>query len=197
MIPIYDPIDNINIMMKTCSGCYPIYQPNQMAHMDFGGCLFIPPEILNDDPPSQWSTLFGEDTEKIDSCSFNHNEPRIACENECCICFEYIQHKNSCVTECGHKFCLKCLMNTMYHQDSWCCPYCRTTLIEQNKNKPEQLFWSEDETDYGEDSEEDNDDADSYSDYDHERRAEQTLIMRSRQNFEEIIESSLDLRMLS
>jgi hypothetical protein len=25
---------------KKCSGCYPTYQPNQLAHMDYGGCLY-------------------------------------------------------------------------------------------------------------------------------------------------------------
>lgn len=24
----------------TCSGCYPTYQCNQLAHMDYGGCLY-------------------------------------------------------------------------------------------------------------------------------------------------------------
>lgn len=28
-----------------CSGCYPIFQPNQTAHMDPGGCLY---EEVND-----------------------------------------------------------------------------------------------------------------------------------------------------
>lgn len=28
---------NIN---KKCAGCYPIYRNNQIAHMDYGGCLY-------------------------------------------------------------------------------------------------------------------------------------------------------------
>jgi hypothetical protein len=28
---------------------------------------------------------------------------------ECCICYEIIGEKNNCVTECGPKFCFKCL----------------------------------------------------------------------------------------
>ena len=29
-------------MLSSCTGCYPIYQANQLAHMDFGGCLYQP-----------------------------------------------------------------------------------------------------------------------------------------------------------
>ena len=25
---------------KRCSGCYPNFQPNQLAHMELGGCLY-------------------------------------------------------------------------------------------------------------------------------------------------------------
>jgi len=35
--------DNKNIELSTeekCYGCYPINQPNQLAHMDYGGCLY-------------------------------------------------------------------------------------------------------------------------------------------------------------
>lgn len=32
----------INVKKYFCSGCYPIYQPNQIAHMDYGGCLYNP-----------------------------------------------------------------------------------------------------------------------------------------------------------
>ena len=31
-------------MVSKCSGCYPIYQPNQEAHMYDGGCLSITEE---------------------------------------------------------------------------------------------------------------------------------------------------------
>ena len=27
-----------------CKGCYPIFQCNQLAHMDYGGCLFYQEE---------------------------------------------------------------------------------------------------------------------------------------------------------
>jgi hypothetical protein len=27
----------------TCTGCYPVFMPNQLAHSDVGGCLYYPP----------------------------------------------------------------------------------------------------------------------------------------------------------
>jgi len=49
-------------------------------------------------------------------------------EIECCICYEKIGSVNNCTTECGHKFCFKCMAKSLqtYHT----CPYCRTVIIE-------------------------------------------------------------------
>ena len=46
-----------------CSGCFPLYQPNQMAHMDPGGCLWVDDEeaILSDDE----SSLNPDDKESV------------------------------------------------------------------------------------------------------------------------------------
>jgi hypothetical protein len=33
-----------------CSGCYPIFQPNQQAHQDFGGCMEIKYDFEEDEP---------------------------------------------------------------------------------------------------------------------------------------------------
>lgn len=49
-------------------------------------------------------------------------------EKECCICYEQIGHTNNCVTECGHRFCFKCLALAMAHKNS--CPCCRAKLID-------------------------------------------------------------------
>lgn len=49
-------------------------------------------------------------------------------EVECCICYEQIGSVNNCTTECGHKFCFKCMAKSLqtYHT----CPYCRAVIIE-------------------------------------------------------------------
>jgi hypothetical protein len=57
-------------------------------------------------------------------------------EVECCICYEPIGEKNNCVTQCGHKFCLKCLMMSMSRNNT--CPCCRTELIPSSEEEDDQ-----------------------------------------------------------
>ena len=48
--------------------------------------------------------------------------------NQCGICLDNLEKTNFCVTNCGHSFCLDCIIkNTNYNQD---CPYCRTKIYE-------------------------------------------------------------------
>jgi len=48
---------------------------------------------------------------------------------ECVICYESLNiAKNFCVTECGHEFCLSCMMKHMQRNNG--CPMCREELIE-------------------------------------------------------------------
>lgn len=72
-------------------------------------------------------------------------------DNECVICFEIIGEKNNCVTECGHKFCLKCLIVALSHKNS--CPCCRNQLIEDDDEYEESV-------DEGESSNEDDESVD-------------------------------------
>ena len=51
--------------------------------------------------------------------------------NECSICYETMGDKNCCVTECGHKFCLKCLLLAMDRTNT--CPMCRHVLKEDSR----------------------------------------------------------------
>jgi len=51
--------------------------------------------------------------------------------NECSICYETMGDKNSCVTECGHKYCLKCLLIAMERNNT--CPMCRHVLKEDSR----------------------------------------------------------------
>jgi hypothetical protein len=48
---------------------------------------------------------------------------------ECAICIENIDVVNNCVTHCGHKFCLTCIINACSRNAS--CPLCRSNLIPQ------------------------------------------------------------------
>jgi hypothetical protein len=50
---------------------------------------------------------------------------------ECSICYETIGDKNCCVTECGHKFCLKCLLVAMDRNNT--CPMCRHVLKDDSR----------------------------------------------------------------
>ena len=48
---------------------------------------------------------------------------------KCPICLEMIADKNCCITECGHHFCLHCLVN--HFNKNGKCPLCRTQLFIQ------------------------------------------------------------------
>ena len=59
--------------------------------------------------------------------------------NQCPICLCDIGEKNSCVTECGHSFCLKCILRAA--QENCACPMCRNILVDKPKNihSPEDI----------------------------------------------------------
>jgi hypothetical protein len=46
---------------------------------------------------------------------------------QCAICLSDIGENNSCITECGHPFCLACILRAA--QDNTACPLCRNQLI--------------------------------------------------------------------
>lgn len=69
-------------------------------------------------------------------------------DNECPICFETINSEvNTVITECGHRFHCKCLMqNAMYN--GFGCPYCRSDMVDKpiiNTNVIEQEYENEEE----------------------------------------------------
>lgn len=110
--------------MSCCPGCSPIFQDGQMAHMVPGGCMYADYDeiisVSSDDeselspPPSSTSSLF--------------TDASVDADVECCICYEIIGEKNNCVTECGHKFCFKCLAMAMTRSNA--CPCCRRPLTD-------------------------------------------------------------------
>jgi len=77
--------------------------------------------------------------------------------NECPICYSEIGSKNKCVTECGHEFCLKCMLN--WSQKSFACPCCRGELVESSTENNEEDIEDEDD-----DDDEDDDEDDDYDD---------------------------------
>tara|TARA_B110000259_G_C13942758_1_gene373475 strand:+ start:507 stop:971 length:465 start_codon:yes stop_codon:yes gene_type:complete len=50
----------------------------------------------------------------------------------CPICLDEIGEKNNCVTECGHKFCLKCLSIALQGNNT--CPMCRDELVSKSED---------------------------------------------------------------
>ena len=77
---------------------------------------------------------------------------------ECPICYTEIGSKNKCITECGHEFCLKCMIN--WSQQSVACPCCREELIETSTENDDEDIEDEDVDD------DDDDDDDDDGDYD-------------------------------
>jgi hypothetical protein len=56
--------------------------------------------------------------------------------DQCPICLCDIGEKNRCVTECGHSFCLNCILRAA--QENTACPMCRKVLVEPSKNTHSQ-----------------------------------------------------------
>ena len=49
---------------------------------------------------------------------------------ECAVCFETIGKVNCCTTECGHNFCLACLIKHSKGDPSVKCPLCRQMVTK-------------------------------------------------------------------
>ena len=61
-------------------------------------------------------------------------EDRINKVTDCCICMDTIQITNRAVTECGHVFCLGCLLQHLDNKND--CPMCRRTVGPQRCHTP-------------------------------------------------------------
>uniref|UniRef100_A0A6C0L896 RING-type domain-containing protein n=1 Tax=viral metagenome TaxID=1070528 RepID=A0A6C0L896_9ZZZZ len=149
--------------MSSCSGCFPIYQANQTAHMESGGCLYVDEDVFCQ-PVNLLSQFESSNVDAsaayapaVDNESASASGSEVSCFDsvgtgtECCICYEIIGKKNNCVTDCGHVFCFKCLATAMAHNNS--CPCCRAPLTDMPDDE-------DDDSDYEEDEEEDSDDDD-------------------------------------
>ena len=141
---------------SSCAECSPIYQLNQLAHMDQGGCLCF--ENLHQETEE---TKEVEDT-IIQKLYFAKEETdvELVAEVECCICYESIStEKNNCITECGHQFCFKCLAKSMVH-NGCTCPCCRSPLVEEVAEESDD---EDTDADDDEDADDEDDDEDAHS----------------------------------
>jgi hypothetical protein len=107
--------------------------------MEPGGCLWCDYQVENSELTVDGSldTLFDEPMVEEDKKTVD----------ECCICYETIDtKKNNCVTECGHRFCFKCLATAMMNNKT--CPCCRSPLVESTESDDEEdeEYESDDET---------------------------------------------------
>ena len=59
----------------------------------------------------------------------------------CAICMEDVGQKNAASTECGHTFCLSCLLSHLKHSNS--CPLCRTPVDQNSKRVLKPLSYSD------------------------------------------------------
>ena len=138
-----------------------------MGHMGPDGCMHVSEEEpVFCQPVSETCSEASTNYSSFESSSVG---------TECCICYEIIGKTNNCVTECGHAFCLKCLVMAMAHNpENTGCPYCRTLIIERPAN---------DDDDDDEDSEwEDGSEGDDDDDDEEERN-----IVVEKGNVEEVV----------
>ena len=62
------------------------------------------------------------------SKSIEHNKTAEIYIEECPVCYDRIQTTNVCTTACGHKYCLKCMLETYKMDSKRQCPICRANL---------------------------------------------------------------------
>jgi len=163
--------------MSRCYGCFPHYQENQMAHMGPGGCLYcedVESDISTSSSVHELSSDVSESLElswaqsvlkTVEENKTTESSKEVATptlsnidiENECCICYETIGNKNNCVTECGHKFCFKCLAIAMTHNNA--CPCCRAPLVDVPEEEDDDGDYEDDEEDSDDDEGDEEDEA--------------------------------------
>lgn len=87
----------------------------------------------------------------------NNNKPFTSNDTDCAICFETLENTNTCITKCGHKYCLTCILQhsqNRTNKNNIDCPMCRTILYKGevcipqsnilNRNENVTQNWEED-----------------------------------------------------
>lgn len=160
----------------SCSGCLH-NQPNQLAHMDFGGCLYQADEeetwetdsdSSEEYQPENLEPAFEQavDASETEGEAAEPEKPKIDVSKplveplfalpcgftfpECAICYEQIEMVNVVVTTCGHSFHASCAFKALENND--CCPMCRHQLLDAP-------IFEEDEDEDEEGEEEDDDES--------------------------------------
>lgn len=64
----------------------------------------------------------------------NNEKTSIFYDEECSICYEIIENKNKCITDCKHVFHLKCIL-LLIKNNELKCPLCRNDIIKQEQYK--------------------------------------------------------------
>jgi hypothetical protein len=81
-------------------------------------------------------TICGKKGHNKTTCK-NIKVPLLADEdNTCPICYEDIGDTNTCTTECGHKFCMKCMVTHLQRNQQ--CPMCRTQVAPEIEKEDEE-----------------------------------------------------------
>lgn len=87
-----------------------------------------------------------------------------ATDNECPICYDVMGDTNKCITECGHSYCLSCLLHS--YERNTLCPCCRTEMCKRENVE------EDDEDDEEEEDDEDEDDEDEEEEDEEEEQEE-------------------------
>jgi hypothetical protein len=99
--------------------------------------------------------------------------------NECCICYEGLKtdlSANTCVTTCGHKYCMTCFIKCIQTNNN--CAICRNELyVEKNDDDDEETLWSEDDEDEDDEDEEDIEPVEDYGEEGDEQKVSLEMIM--------------------
>jgi hypothetical protein len=77
-----------------------------------------------------WNKKHGKTEENEQNDEKEEKEP-------CAICLEKITENNSCITKCGHHFCLTCLLQHYSNNNS--CPLCREKISENDVHPESSL----------------------------------------------------------
>lgn len=91
-----------------------------------------PPEQDAVDENTNDEIIVSKEQTNMSEKEMHRTEQRLENVVECAICIEKIDVVNNCVTPCGHKFCLKCILLACSRNAS--CPLCRSVLIPETTN---------------------------------------------------------------
>jgi len=111
-------------------------------------------ELLFENETQDPNTSYSDFTMETKELTGANSDSETAESVDCCICYEKIaQDKNNCVTECGHRFCFKCLAMSMVHNNCTC-PVCRNPLVDMPEGEDEDEDEDENDSEGMDDDEE-------------------------------------------